>query len=116
MTKAASEKDSTALEQLNQKYQTSLAEAKAQQGKQILALEKELKEAVKERDALEIRLEEATRREQSNKVKVQTLEELLARLESGVAKLENGSEREELLKEQVERLEQQLVEVRLFFT
>lgn len=60
---------------------------------------------------LEVQIEEAHRKEQNNRAKVQSLEDLLARLESGVSKLENGSERESVLQEQVERLENQLVEV-----
>ncbi|XP_018320783.1 citron Rho-interacting kinase [Agrilus planipennis] len=62
-----------------------------------------------EKESLATQLEHAQVHIETNVVKVKTLEELLARLESGVSKLENETERENVLKEQVERLEQQLL-------
>lgn len=65
----------------------------------------------KKLDQLTFELEESRSKEESNKVKVSALEEVLTRLQDGIAKLENSGTCESVLREQVERLEQQLVVV-----
>lgn len=66
--------------------------------------------------SLELKLQEARQNEEENLQKVQGLEQLLNRLESGITKLENSSEREDVLQDQIQRLEQQLIEVLLINT
>ncbi|KAK5638338.1 hypothetical protein RI129_012633 [Pyrocoelia pectoralis] len=78
---------------------------------QVQEVQDRLSRTLEEANRLELKLQEAKTVELHTKLKIQTLEDLLQRLESGVSKLECDSEKESVLKEQVTRLEQQLIEV-----
>lgn len=95
----------------------ALAFNKEEQEKKYKVNVKDLQDRIRtlteEKSQLQTKLKEAELEDYNNKAKVKTLEDLLARLESGVTKLENNSERETVLNEQIERLENQIAEVGL---
>lgn len=96
-------------------YQTSTQQQRDNYAKQIEELKKQLNEKTDEKSRLEISLQEFTTKDVNNKLRVQTLEDLLQRFESGVSKLETDGKKDNVLVEQVERLEQQLVQVRCWY-
>lgn len=78
---------------------------------EINELNKELKEALNKNIENERKIKEADLNEENYRITIKTLEDLLAKLQSGVTKLENSSENQSVLQQQVERLEKELVEV-----
>ncbi|KAF5279138.1 hypothetical protein FQA39_LY18316 [Lamprigera yunnana] len=74
-------------------------------------VQEQLSKTLEKASQLEFKLQEAKTIEVNNKLKVQTLEELLQRLELGINKLETDGGKENVLKQQIERLELQLIQV-----
>ncbi|XP_031331447.1 citron Rho-interacting kinase-like [Photinus pyralis] len=106
------------IKELKEELNTSIASRNSLVEQQKLNYNQHLKEVqdqlsrtLEEANQLEVKLQEAKSVELNTKLKVQTLEDLLQRLESGVSKLESDSDKESVLKEQVARLEAQLIEV-----